>query len=322
MSLVSSSPAENSRLLADRARTFLNSSAGTWTVRLGLLAIGLLWSYWPTFSSMAERWSRDPQYSHGFLVPIFALAVLWFRVGVLAKQVWQPQWFGIRHSATIWGLGFIGAATLLRLIAAHVDFEPLDAFSLLPMLAGFTLALGGWQALLWSWPAIAFLGFMLPLPFQLEMALAHPLRRLATEVSTYVLQTCGMPALSEGNVILIEEFRLGVVEACSGIGMLMTFFALATAMALVVRAPLWERLVLVGSAIPIAVIANVTRITVTAFAYPTLGKDAAQTIMHDLAGWFMMPLALGLLWLELKFLDRLFVETETARPLGLGLPRN
>lgn len=307
----------SSRPTSERVREFVHSAAGQWTLRLFPLGLVFLWSYWPTLVTMAERWWRDPQYSHGFLVPIFALTVLWFRKGVLEKEAWQPQWFGIEHSASLWGLGFVASGAALKLVAASLDFEPVDAFSLLPMLVGFVLVLGGWQALRWSWPAIAFLGFMLPLPFQFEVALAHPLRRLATEVSTYVLQTIGLPALAEGNVILLDDFRLGVVEACSGIGMLMTFFALSTAMALVIRAPLWERLVLVVSAIPIAVFANVTRITITAIAYPTLGREAAQTIMHDLAGWFMMPLALGVLWLELRFLDRLFLERDASRPLAL-----
>src|SRR5207247_2117523 len=117
-----------------------------------------------------------------------------------------------------------------------------------------------------AWPALAFLGFMLPLPYQVEVALAHPLRRLATGMSTYLLQTIGYHAIAEGNIILIEQSSLGVAEACSGLGMLMTFFALATAMALAIRAPAVDRLVLVVSAVPIAVLANVMRITATGVA--------------------------------------------------------
>jgi exosortase len=210
-------------------------------------------------------------------------------------------------SAVTWGFVILLAAVLARLAAARLYLEPLDAFALLPTLAALALIVGGWPALCWSWPAIAFLGFMLPLPFQIETALAHPLRRWATHVSVYFLQTFGYPALADGNIILIEEARLGVADACSGLGMLMTFFALATAMALVIRAPLLDRLVLVVSAIPIAIFANVVRILATAIAYRSLGPEIARTIMHDLAGWLMMPLALALLGCELKFLQHLFV---------------
>jgi exosortase/archaeosortase family protein len=156
------------------------------------------------------------------------------------------------------------------------------------------------------------------------------------------MQTLGLPALSEGNVIIINETRIGVVEACSGLSMLVIFFALSTAFALVLgrqstvaesskpeaadkesstestndrkksdepqpQYPLWQRLVLVASAVPIALIANITRITVTGIMHETVGHRAADMVFHDLAGWLMMPFALVLLWLELKALGRLFV---------------
>jgi exosortase len=160
---------------------------------------------------------------------------------------------------------------------------------------------------------------MLPLPFRIESALALPLRRIATEMSTYALQTLGCPANAEGNIIYIDDIRLGVEEACSGLGMLMTFFALATALAMIVRAPLWDRLILVASAIPIAILANVIRITATGIAYHLAGKDSslAQVIYHDLAGWLMMPMALAMLWLELKFLANLLMEAPDTAPLPL-----
>jgi exosortase len=143
-------------------------------------------------------------------------------------------------------------------------------------------------------------------------------------MSTYALQTLGCPAVADGNIIYIEEIRLGVEEACSGLGMLMTFFALATALAMIVHAPLRDRLILVASAIPIAVCANVLRITATGVAYHLTGKDSelAKLIYHDLAGWLMMPLALGMLWIELKFLANVVIEEPaTAKaPLPIGVP--
>ena len=176
-----------------------------------------------------------------------------------------------------------------------------------------------YQGLRWAGPAIAFLVFMIPWPYRLEVALAHPLQRVATLASTYALQTLGYPAIAEGNHILIDEIRLGVADACSGLGMLMTFFALATAVTLILQ-PRWlDRVVIVASAIPIALIANVARITLTGVVHVGIGAAAGQFV-HDHAGWMMMPLALALLWLELRFLRRLLVEQESQRPLALGLP--
>src|SRR5262249_62350781 len=106
------------------------------------------------------------------------------------------------------------------------------------------------------------------------------------------------------HTILVHEARLGVVGACGGLRMLIVFFALATAVALVVRRPLLDRGLIVASALPIAVISNVVRITATAIVHDQLGSKVGEAF-HDLAGWLMMPLALGMLWLELQLLPRL-----------------
>jgi exosortase len=277
---------------------------------LAALTVCLLWAYWPTLETMAERWSSDPQYSHGFLVPVFAAVVLWYRRDRFPAGRLAPSW---------WGLPWLLTGLALHVAGGQVAFAFLDDFSLLPTLAGLCLLLGGGPALRWSWPAIAFLGFMLPLPYRVELLLAHPLRRMATVASTYLLQLLGFPAQSEGNVILIDELRLGVVDACSGLGMLVTFFALSTAFALVIQRRLGDRIVLVLSAVPIALVANILRITATAVVHTTLGSAAANALMHDLAGWLMMPLALGLLGLELWFLGRLLLPQEAPRPLPLRL---
>lgn len=276
---------------------------------LGVLTLGLFWSYWTTLTTMAERWSRDPQYSHGFLVPVFALVVLWQWRDRCPVGGLRPSWGG---------LSLLLLAAALRLTAAHLYLEPLDAFSLVPAIAGLVWMACGWHCLRWSWPAIAFLGFMLPLPFSVEGLLAQPLRGLATTASTYTLQTLGYPAISEGNHILIEDVRLGVADACSGLGMLMTFFALATAVALVLQ-PRWlDRVLIVASAVPIALIANVARITLTGVMYVGFGAPAGQFV-HDQGGWLMMPLALALLWLELRYLRLLLREAEPPQPLALNL---
>jgi exosortase len=278
---------------------------------LGVLAACTLWAYWPTLVGMALLWAHNPQYSHGFLVPVFALVVLWARRQAHSAAAFHSSWGG---------LVLLGAAIGLRLVGGHVGLGFLEGPSLIATLAGLCLLMGGGAALRWAWPALAFLVFMLPLPYKIETALGQPLRGIATATSTYALQTFGLPALAEGNVIVLEDYRLGVIDACSGLGMLMTFFALSTAVALVVPRPLMDRLVIVASAVPIAVIANVARITATGVVYQALGEDAAQTLFHDLAGWLMMPLALALLWLELKVLSAVLTEPGPEAPVPLDLP--
>src|SRR5436305_11431312 len=97
---------------------------------LGALTAALFWSHWTTLATMADRWSRDPQYSHGFLVPVFAAVVLWSRRD--RRPAWPPR-------PSWWGLPLLLAAVGLRLFAALVYLVPLDALSLLPFLAGLCL---------------------------------------------------------------------------------------------------------------------------------------------------------------------------------------
>jgi exosortase len=137
--------------------------------------------------------------------------------------------------------------------------------------------------------------------------LARPLQRLATVAATYALQTLGRPAIAEGNVIIVNEVRIGVIEACNGLGMLLVFFALTTGLLLLLRRSLFDKLFLLLSTAPIAVLVNVLRITLTGVLYDTAGSQWAD-LFHDLAGWLMMPLALGILCVELHILSRLFVE--------------
>ena len=261
------------------------------------LVLGLLWSYWPTLVAVEGRWSREPQYSHGFLVPAFALLVVWRRRKSFPAAL-RPEW---------WGVAGLIAAAGLRLLGGYFYFDWFEGLSLLLSLLATSVLVGGRRFGLWLLPAVAVLLFLFPLPFQAETALAGPLQQLATAVGTYALQTLGFAATAEGNVIVVGDYRIGVLEACSGLGMLSAFFALSTTAALVVDRPAAERVAVFLSAAPIGVLMNLVRITATAYVYATLGAAAAHAFFHDLAGWLMMPLAFAALWLELAVLRRLFI---------------
>jgi exosortase len=257
---------------------------------------------------MAAKWSEDPQYSQGYLVPAFSVALLWLRRQQLAKAPLDPNW---------WGVVPLLAGVTARLAGTLFYIEWLEAVSLLPVLAGAALLLGGMPALRWSGLAIGFLVFMIPLPYRVETSLAQPLRTVATRVSAYALQTLGRPAFSEGNTIIVNQARIGVVEACSGLGMLVLFFAVATGVAILIRRPVADKILIVASAAPVAVVANVVRITVTSLLHETVGGRWADLVYHDLAGWLMMPLALGMLWVELLLLSRVLVEAPPKRPVAV-----
>jgi exosortase/archaeosortase family protein len=101
--------------------------------------------------------------------------------------------------------------------------------------------------------------------------------------------------------------------------MLMTFIALSTATALVVKRPLVDRLVVVASSVPVALLANIARITLTGVLHETAGSHAVSTFYHDLAGWVMMPLALVMYWAEIAILSGLLLETRHEAPPVLEL---
>jgi exosortase len=258
------------------------------------------WAYWTPLAEMAQRWTHDPQYSHGYLVPVFALVLLWLRRDRLAAGPLCPSlWLG--------GL-LLAGSLLVRLTATFFFYTWFDQISLMPCLLGVVLLAGGWRALAWAGPSVLFLTFMIPLPYRLEVALPGPLQTLATVCTTFLLQTLGFPAVADGNVVLIGEMPLNIAEACSGLRMLVIFFAMSTGLALVIRRPLWEKLVLVASSVPIALAVNIIRITATGILHETAGSEVAHAVFHDLAGWLMMPLALGFLWLELKLMTGLLLD--------------
>jgi exosortase len=258
---------------------------------------------------MASRWGSDPQYSHGYLVPLFSLALLWLRRARLDQVEFRVNW---------WGLPLLLLGVAGRILGAYMYFDWLDAASLVPCLAGLCVLFGGWRALSWAWPSIVFLLFMIPMPFRIETALSHPLRRIATHCSAYLMLTLGMPALTEGNTILLNSGRIGIVGACSGLSMLLIFFALSTAVAIVIDRPLLDKVVVVLSAIPVAVIVNVLRITITGVAQELFGPELAHKVFHDWAGFLMMPMALGLLWLLLWVLSHLLIKPERTPHLAPG----
>jgi exosortase len=268
------------------------------------VAAAVIYAFWPTLSTLCGKWLNDPQYSHGILVPPFAAFLLWLR---------RDQFPGARP-ALILGLILLTVGAAARILGGAMYFEWLSAASLLPFVAGLVLTFGGWAVLRWALPAISFLIFMIPMPYSIEIALGFPLQTVATAASTFVLQCLGLPAIAEGHTILIRDFKLGIVEACSGLRMLVTFITFSTAVCLVVKKPLSDKLLILASAIPIALIVNVIRITATGVIFLNSTSHAASVFFHDLAGWFMMPLALGFLCLELWVLRRLFIEP-TPRPL-------
>jgi exosortase len=263
-----------------------------WFAPVALLA---LYSYWPLFEYLVFTWNHSPQYSHGFLVPVFAAWLLWFRPFETHNTVSDT-------SAAFLGFGLLGLSLGMHYIGAYIFYKYIECLSLIPCLLGLSLMFGGWNHFRWSWPAIAFLLFMFPLPYRVEVFLGGPLLKVATLGSTFLLQTLGLPAVAEGNTVLVNNFKMGIVEACSGLRMLMTFFAFSTATVLLIRRGVIEKALIIAGSVPIALLTNLIRITFTGIMCLHFDNHTVQVFFHDLAGWFMMPVGLVLLLIELWIL--------------------
>jgi exosortase len=186
--------------------------------------------------------------------------------------------------------------------------EALDAWTLPLWLAGCVYFLFGWNCLKWCLPSLFFLYFMIPLPYSVERWLSLPLQKVATDISTVLLQILGEPAISEGNTIWLGEHQLFVEEACSGLRIFVGVFALAFAYLLFTRWAWWQKLLVLFAAIPVALFANSLRIVATALLNEHASGEAARKFNHDLSGVVMIPLAAFLFWLLLNYLNRLFPE--------------
>jgi exosortase len=294
----------------------MTSSRRVEQILAAVLLLALLGAYLPALVDVVLRWTHDPKYSHGYLVPVFAAWLLWRR---LRRADYTISFAG---RPAYWGLFLLAAGLACHLAGVYFYVDWFAEASLLISLAGLCACLGGWLLLRLAAPSIAFLAFMLPLPYQVEAALTGPLQTLATQASTFLLQMLGFTASCAGNVITMEAGQVGVVDACSGLGMMVTFFALTTAVAIVIDRSWLEKVIIVASAVPVALAANITRITVTGVLFQVKGKYWADLVFHDLAGYLMMSFALLLVGLELLLLSRLLVEAREERTESLGIEMN
>ncbi len=277
---------------------------------LGGLTLLLVVAYWDMFTITSAFWD-DPLYSHGWIVPVFSLSLMWMR--------WQPaRLVSLGERCT--GATLLGAGLLIRLGACFYAYAPIERLSFVVALCGAFLLVGGWHVIRWAGPAIGFLVFMFPLPSVLEQGILWRLQTLASACSTFVLQTLGVAAFRQGNVINISGMPLFVADACSGLRMLTIFCALAVAMVFLIERPRWDKFIILVSAVPIALAVNIIRIVVTGLLYMWMGQENefVNKLAHDWAGYFMMPLALGFLWVELQVLERLTIPEDAVqlRPVG------
>jgi exosortase len=264
---------------------------------LGALSLHL---YWTTIVHLVGNWRHDPNFSHGFFVPIFSGFVLWRERDRLLRIVPRPSWSGlavIAGALCVFIVGQLGAELFL------------SRSSLLLLLAGIVIAFQGWsffRAILFPW---AFLFLMIPIPALIIGRITFPLQLLASRLSAGALELLQVPVHLQGNIIsLAAGPPLEVAEACSGIRSLMSLVTLAIIYGYLLERRLWVRWLLALASVPIAVVANSSRIVGTGLLVQYWDAEKAEGYYHASWGWLVFVVALLMLYLVYAIVCRLWPD--------------
>ncbi len=276
--------------------------------------------YWENLKHFTFVWSNDDNYSHGWLVAPLSLYFANYaaernaRRGKTARP--EPS-SGVRLGSILIAAGLAG-----RLVTVFLPIGLIADGSMIVALAGaIALIFGGQTLRTYAFP-IAFLVFMIPLPVAMYTMLANPLQMIVSKVAAGVMTACGIPVLCEGNMLTLPgDIRMFVAEACSGMRQLTGFLALTAAVAYLSGKPAWYRVVLVASAVPVAMVANIARVIVTGLIMYYVDPNYAQGAWHTAEGMVLMLGGLALLQLEMMVLNAMTEVVSTgAAAAGAGEP--
>ncbi len=290
-------------------------------VRIVIIAGLVFWLFHNEIGGIVLRWFNDASWSHGLLIPLFSLYFL----NLSKKEI-----LNTKAVPTYTGLFLLICAILFYVfnVISPSGYAYFRQLAIVAVCGAAVLFLGGWPILKYTWLPVAYLVFAIPLPDYVIKPVTIPMRLWAATAATAILNLVPkLEATANGVVIDIIyknvrlEPGLDVAEACSGIRLLTTFLALGVAMAYLHYRPIWQRLILLASTIPIAVLCNIVRVTLTGLIYVLIDPQYAQGIYHDLLGMAMLPLAFGLYGVLAWFMSNLFVESTAEKPVGVVIRR-
>lgn len=245
--------------------------------------------------NMIKYWS-EPEYSHGYLIPLISLYLLSIRLVMLDKLGARASWLGV--GLTLAGLtGFL----LGQLSALYVIVH----YSFVVTIWGLVMTQVGWRGLKALWPALIFLLFMVPLPRFIQWNLTSDLQLISSQIGSAILRLFGVPVFLEGNVIDLGGYQLQVVEACAGLRYVFPLMCFGLLCAVLFRGATWKKLLLFISSVPIAVFMNSFRIAVTGLLVNRFGTSAAEGFTHYFEGWVVFTACLVIMFLEMWALAKL-----------------
>jgi exosortase D (VPLPA-CTERM-specific) len=278
------------------------SDAGRRPFQLGFLALLVLAAiaaivpFREALARLYDIWAIKPEYSHGILIPIISLFLLWRERAWIAAAKFEGSWSGLLPIAA----GF--AFWLLGDLAAIFTIQQ---YGFLLVLYGLVAALSGWKVFRHLWMPLLILVFMVPLPPFFSNTLSLELQLLSSSIGVAVVRLAGISVLLEGNVIDLGSYKLQVAEACDGLRYLFPLMTLAFILSYLFRAPLWKRVVLFASSVPIAILLNSFRIGVIGITVEYWGPKMAEGVLHDFEGWVVFMLSTAVLMLVAVVLTRI-----------------
>ena len=259
-----------------------------------LILAALVGLYFPVIVALAHDWSSNDNYSHGFFIPLISGYMVFTMRAELKNISFRPA---------NWGLLLL-LTGLAQLYIAKVGSEFfLQRTSIILVLLGIVLFLLGAAMTRKLLLPIGYLLFMVPLPTIIWNKIAFPMQLYSSAITEKVIQMTGIPVLREGNVLHLAQTTLEVVDACSGLRSLTTMFALSAALAWFSNYPNWKKWTLFLAAAPIAIFANIIRLTGTAGLASIYGEKVAQGFLHDFSGLFTFVFGFILLVLTSNLLN-------------------
>lgn len=253
---------------------------------LGMILAALFYLYYPFLSPLLEAWETNENYSHGYFIPLVSLYMIYSQKKALAQT---PIISGNS------GILFILAGLGLLIVSKIGSEFFLQRVSFIVTSLGIVLFLFGRGYLKHLILPLLYLVFMIPLPAIIWNKIAFPMQLFGSYLTEMVIYSIGIPIYREGNVLHLAETTLEVVAACSGLRSLMTMFALSGVFAYFSSLSVPRRWVLFFFAAPIAVFANIVRLTTTAVLASRYGSETANGFLHGFSGLLIFVLGTVLL---------------------------
>jgi exosortase len=254
-------------------------------IALGWFAALIAFCYWPVLVHLVAQWNNDEDMGHGFFVPILAAYIAWQKRDEFLAAPAKPNWLGlalvIYAGVQLW-IATLGAELFLSRTAIVLS------------IIGAVLFLGGAKrARVMAFP-LFLLFFMIPIPAILYNQITFPLQLIASRVAEWALMLIGIPVLREGNILELAGQKLSVVEACSGIRSLLTLSFLSLVYGYFFETKTWLRVVLFLATVPIAIVANASRVTVTGIIADSR-PELAHGLFHTAEGFVIWIVSITIL---------------------------